>query len=79
MNKLLFSCLILCGTLSAEEYEIEESEGTEEATDVCIPDEVCEAPVRRRCRRPPRCYIDRDRDAVWPGKTENSFINEIQR
>ena len=79
---LLLAGLILAAPIYAEEYEIDENEG--EAADVCIPEEECdEKEVSYRCRRRyrsrRRCCCWRDIDAQWPGKMENSFMEEMRR
>lgn len=78
---LLLASLVLAAPIYAEDYEIDETEG--EAADVCIPEEECdESEVSYRCRRRYRsrrrcCW--RDIDAQWPGKMENSFMEEMRR
>jgi len=83
MKKLIFlaSILLMAGDVSAQEYEIEESEDANPG--ICIPEEECEEQAcnRRRCRRlrRRRCCASRDEDAYWPGKMENSFMEEMMR
>lgn len=78
---LLFASLISATPIYSEEYEIDEAE--EEAADVCIPEEECdEKEVSYRCRRRYRnrrrcCW--RDIDAHWPGKMEDSFMEQMRR
>ena len=65
---------------SAEDYEIQE--------EVCENEEVCLPEEERRYSRRYYCphrysdfydYEDKDTDATWPGKLENSFMEELMR
>jgi len=66
--------------ITEEEYDIEEEICDNQ--DFCIPEE--QRCYSRRYRLPHRyCdyydYEDRDIDATWPGKRENSFMEELMR
>lgn len=62
-----------------QEYEIEG--GAEGEAEICIPEEECDKEVsyrcRRRYRRRRRCCCNRDIDASWPGKMQDSFYDEM--
>lgn len=84
MKQLLLCMVLVAGALYGEEdYEIEDVD-TEEAQDVCVPDEPCDE-VSHRSRRllfrrhDNRYLRDMEREPIWPGKTENSFIEAIQQ
>lgn len=74
---------MMAGSAFAQEYEIEEIESEE--AEICIPDEECEEQAcnrrhSRHSRRRRRCGCAcRDEDAYWPGKMENSFMEEMMR
>ncbi|NGX43544.1 MAG: hypothetical protein K940chlam7_01842 [Chlamydiae bacterium] len=78
----LLPVLLLMGYVVAneEEYDIQEEECSEEA-DFCVPEEQGYS-RHYRCRHRYSdyyYYADRDEDATWPGKQENSFIEELMR
>lgn len=79
---LVISSLLMLSTLSAQEtgesYDLEESSCD---GDVCVPHEFS---YYRRYHTPHRYnnyydYEDRDIDATWPGKQENSFMEDLMR
>jgi hypothetical protein len=68
-----------------EDYEIQEEVCDEE---ICENDELCipqeERGYSRRYYCPHRYsdyydYLDKDEDATWPGKLENSFMEDLMR
>jgi len=78
---LIPSILLVGSVLAEEKIEIEEEEGCEE-TDFCLPEEGKEYSRHYHC--PHRYYnyyyyADRDTDASWPGRRENSFMEKLMR
>lgn len=66
--------------VAEEEYDIEE--------DICENEKICVPEPQRGYARRYCCphryrdyyyYEDKDIDATWPGKIENSFIDELRR